>query len=162
MLDQVIQRSDTTAAVAAMEGRLASQTGPARVAAAVAALVGGLALLVAGAGIYGIVAYSVVARTHEIGVHVALGAPRPRVLRIVLGSSVRAIAAGAALGAGVVLIVAVAAGHLLEPILLGIGPLDPLAFAAAAGFLAAITAAAAYIPARRALGVAPIEALRQI
>jgi predicted permease len=162
MLNQVIQQSDTTAAVAAIEERLVSQTGPARVAAAVAALIGLLALLVAGAGIYGIVAYSVVARTHEIGVHVALGAPRPRVLSLVLGSSVRAIAAGAAFGAAMVLIVAISAGHLLEPILLGVGPLDPLAFVAAIGFLATITASAAYIPARRALGVAPIEALRQI
>ena len=162
MLDQVIQRSDATASVSAIEDRLVSQTGPARIAAAVAALIGVLALLVAAAGIYGIVAYSVVARTHEIGVHVALGAPRPRVLSLVLGSSVRAIVAGAAFGAIVVLIVAVSAGHLLEPILLGVGPLDPLPFIAATAFLATITASAAYLPARRALRVAPVEALRQI
>jgi ABC-type antimicrobial peptide transport system permease subunit len=125
-------------------------------------VLGVLTLLVAAAGVYGIVAHSVASRTHEIGVHVALGAPRARVLRIVLGSSIRAIGSGAAFGIGVMLIGAFAGSEALEPMLFGVRPLDPLALGAVVCFLGAIMGAAAYLPARRALGVEPIDALRRI
>jgi len=125
-------------------------------------VLGVLTLLVAAAGVYGIVAHSVASRTHEIGVHVALGAPRARVLRIVLGSSISAIGCGAVLGIGVMLIGAFVGSEALEPILFGVGPLDPLALGAVVCLLGAIMGAAAYLPARRALGVEPIDALRRI
>jgi hypothetical protein len=162
LVDDSTRGSDAAAAVASIEERLVSQAGPMRIAAAATVLVGLLTLLVAGAGIYGIVAHSVASRTHEIGVHVALGAPRARVLRLVLGSSLRAIANGAAAGTVIMLIGVAAASKMLEPILFGIRTLDPLALLAAAVFLATATGLAAYLPARRALDVRPIDALRRI
>ena len=126
---------------------------PARLASAITVLLGVLTLLVAAAGVYGIVAHSVVSRTHEIGVHVALGAPRARVLRLVLGSSLRAIGSGAAFGIGVIVIGAFFGSEALEPILFGVGPMDPLALGVVVCFLGGIMGAAAYLPARRALGV---------
>jgi predicted permease len=162
LVEAATRGSDALAAVASIEERLVSQTGPMRIAAAATVLVGLLTLLVAGAGIYGIVAHSVASRTHEIGVHVALGAPRARVLRLVLGSSLRAIANGAAAGLVIMLIAAAVASKLLESILFGIRALDPLAILGAAVFLATATGLAAYLPARRALDVRPIDALRRI
>jgi ABC-type lipoprotein release transport system permease subunit len=162
LVEEVTRGSDAAAAVASIEERLVSQTGPMRIAAAATVLVSLLTLLVAGAGIYGIVAHSVASRTHEIGVHVALGAPRARVLRLVLGSSLRAIVNGAAVGTVIMLIGAAVASKTLEPILFGIRALDPLALLAAAVFLATATGLAAYLPARRALDVRPIDALRRI
>jgi putative ABC transport system permease protein len=94
-------------------------------------------------------------------VHLALGAPRGRVLAVVLGSSLRAIAAGAALGALVVFIGGLAASRAIAPMLMGVGPLDPIALGAATVFLAAITLSAAYVPARRALAIGPMQALRR-
>jgi putative ABC transport system permease protein len=160
MLDDAIGRSDAALTVVSIEERLVSRTGAARVAATIAVLIGALALLVAAAGIYGIVAHSVIARTHEIGVHMALGAPRARVLRLVWGSCLRAIAAGSVLGSAVVAVAAIVGSPALEQIVFGVRPLDPLAFGAAIVFLAAMTLSAAYLPARRALGVGPMEALR--
>jgi putative ABC transport system permease protein len=154
--------TDAVAGTASLAERIIAKTQPARLASAVTVLLGVLTLLVAAVGVYGIVAHSVVSRTHEIGVHVALGAPRARVLTLVLGSSLRAIATGAAFGIAVMLIVAFFGSNALEPILLGIGPLDPLSLSAVACVLAVIMGTAAYLPARRALGVQPIDALRRI
>ena len=162
LIDDMTRGSDAAAGAASIEERLRSQTDPARLASTIIVLVGVVTLLIAGAGIYGIVAHSVVSRTHEIGVHVALGAPRARVLRLVLGSALRAIASGAALGTVVILVGAIVVSDALPPITFGVRALDPLALAAAVLFLTAITGAAAYLPARRALGVRPIDALRQI
>jgi len=154
--------TDATVGTASLEERVVSRTEPARLASAITVLVGALTLLVAAVGVYGIVAHSVVSRTHEIGVHVALGAPRARVLRLVLGSSLRAIGSGAACGIVVMLIGAFFGSEALEPILLGVGPLDPLALGAVVCLLVVIMGTAAYLPARRALGVQPIDALRRM
>ena len=154
--------TDAMAGTASIADRVVASTQPARFASAVTVLLGVLTLLVAAAGVYGIVAHSVVSRTREIGVHVALGAPRARVLRIVLGSSIRAIGSGVALGIVVMLIGAFVGSEALEPILFGVGPLDPLALGAVIGFLGGVMGAASYLPARRALGVEPIDALRRI
>jgi putative ABC transport system permease protein len=162
LLDDMTRGSDAAAGAVSIEESLRSQTSPARLASAIIVLVGVLTLLIAGAGIYGIVAHSVVSRTHEIGVHVALGAPRARILRLVVGSALRAIASGTTLGTLAILVGATVASEALQPILFGVRALDPLALAAAAFLLIAITGAAAYLPARRALGVRPIDALRQI
>jgi putative ABC transport system permease protein len=162
MTADLTRGTDAAAGTAALEERVVSRTQPARLASAITVVIGVLTLLVAAVGVYGIVAHSVVSRTHEIGVHIALGAPRARVLRLVLGSSLRAIGSGAAIGVAVMLTAAFFGSEVLEPILLGVGLLDPLAFGAVGCLLAAIMGAAAYLPARRALGVPPIDALRRI
>jgi putative ABC transport system permease protein len=154
--------TDAAAGTLSVAEQVVSKTEPARFASAMTVVLGVLTLLVAAAGVYGIVAHSVVSRTHEIGVHVALGAPRARVLRIVLGSSLRAIGTGAAVGMVVLIIGAIAGSQALGPILFGVGPLDPLALGVVVCVLGAIMGAAAYLPARRALGVQPIDALRRI
>jgi hypothetical protein len=156
------QGTDAAAGTASIEERVVSKTQPARFASAMTVLLGVLTLLVAAAGVYGIVAHSVSSRTHEIGVHVALGAPRARVLRIVLGSSIGAIGCGAAFGIVVMLIGAFVGSEALEPLLFGVGPWDPVALGAVVCILGGIMGAAAYLPARRALGVEPIDALRGI
>jgi predicted lysophospholipase L1 biosynthesis ABC-type transport system permease subunit len=154
--------TDAAAGTASIEERVVSRTQPARLASAMTVLFGVITLLVAAAGVYGIVAHSVASRTHEIGVHAALGAPRARILRIVLWSSTRAISCGAAFGIVVMLIGAFVGSEAVEPILFGVGPLDPLALGVVVCSLCGIMGAAAYLPARRALGVQPIDALRRI
>ena len=115
------------------------------------------ALLLAGVGIYGTVSQAVAQRTQEIGVRMALGAPRGAVLRMVFGDGLRMMAAGLAAGG------AAAAGlaWLMRGMLFEVRPLDPAAFLAAAATLAVSGAAACYVPARRATEVDPAIALRQ-
>lgn len=115
-----------------------------------------LAVLLAGAGLYAVVAYETSARTREIGVRVALGATRSAVIRHVLGSSLLQSVAGILLG----LVGAVALARLLAPLLYGIGPTDPTTFAVAAVLLFAAAAAGAWLPARRAAATEPMTALR--
>ena len=115
-----------------------------------------LAVLLAGAGLYSVVAYETSARTQEIGVRIALGATRGTVVRHVLGRSLLHSAAGAALG----LLGALALSRLLAPLLYGTEPTDPPAFAAAAAFLLAAAAGGAWLPAQRAARTDPMQALR--
>jgi putative ABC transport system permease protein len=115
-----------------------------------------MALLLAAVGIYGVVAYSVSERTHEIGIRIALGAARRDVMREVLTSALRIAAAGVALGfAG-----AFVATRTLASLLFEVKPGDPAVFAAVAALLAAVAIAAGLIPARRATRVDPVVALR--
>jgi putative ABC transport system permease protein len=117
------------------------------------ALVG---LLLAAIGIYGVMAYAVTERTHELGVRIALGADRGDVLRIVLGEAAWLAACGVGLGvAG-----ALGATRLIQTLLFGVTPTDALTFAAIAILLAATALVASYIPARRAMRVDPMVALR--
>jgi predicted permease len=129
---------------------------PQRVAAIVTGLLGGVGLLLAAVGLYGLVAYAVGLRTREIGVRMALGASGAAVVRLVLAGSLRLIAAGAAIG----LAGSIIAARLIEGYLLAIGPFDAAAFAGAAAILAGVTAAASYGPARRAARISPLEAMR--
>ena len=115
-----------------------------------------LAVLLAGAGLYAVVAYETSARMQEIGVRVALGATRAAVIRHVLGRSLVHSAAGAVLG----LLGAVALTRLLAPLLYETEPTDPPTFAAAAVFLLASAVAGAWLPARRAARTDPMAALR--
>jgi predicted permease len=162
VVDDVVRGRDVTTSIASIEQRVVSSTMPVRIAAATTVLVGLLTLIIAGVGIYGIVAHSVVSRTHEIGVHTALGAPRKRVLGLVLGSSLRAIVIGGVVGSLVMIVTAIAASRALAPLLFGMPMLDPLAVVGATLFLGLVTGLAAYVPARRALGLNPTEALRRI
>jgi putative ABC transport system permease protein len=115
-----------------------------------------LALLLASVGIYGLISYSVTRRTHEIGVRMALGAAGDRIAAMVVGRAVLLAGAGVLIG----LAGGLALMRLLRSMLFGVSATDPAVFAAAAGILLAISAAAAYLPARRAARVDPLVALR--
>ena len=117
---------------------------------------GGLALMLALVGVYGVKSFTVARRTREIGIRMALGATAPSVLWLVLREGLSLTAVG--LGIGVLL--AAAAGRLLAGLLYGVSSVDPLVFGIAPLFLMATALLACYFPARRAARVAPIQALR--
>jgi putative ABC transport system permease protein len=120
------------------------------------AVFGAAAALLAAAGVYGVMMYTVTQRTKEIGVRVALGA-RPRdVMRLVLGRALLLAAIGIALGAAG----AFAMGQLIQGLLFGVPPRDPMTFAVMGGATLIVVLAAAYVPARRAMRVDPMVALR--
>src|SRR5882672_8902740 len=110
----------------------------------------------AGLGIYGVISYIVTARTHEIGIRIALGAERSSILQMVLRQGLGLAIAGAAVG----LVGALIVSHLMAGLLYGVRPTDPLTFAIVAVLLIAVALLACYIPARRALQVDPLIALR--
>jgi putative ABC transport system permease protein len=116
-----------------------------------------LSLLVAMVGVYGVVAYSVARRTHEIGVRMALGAQPGDVLRMVLGEGLKLALAGAALGLALTLWLSRA----LASFLFGVGPRDALTFAAASAILTVAVCVASYLPSRQATRVDPATALRR-
>ena len=115
-----------------------------------------LALVLAMAGIYGVISYAVAARTQEFGIRLALGADGRRLLTLVLGHGSVIIAIGLITGA----VGAVALTRLLKSILAGVSPLDPMTFAIAAVLLAAVALLGCLVPARRAMTVDPMIALR--
>ena len=127
-----------------------------RLAMALLAAFGGLALVLACVGIYGVISYSVAQRTNEIGVRVALGAQRGQMFRLVIGEGFRIAVTGMLLGLGL----AVALTRLLSSLLFGVGPNDPFTFASVAALLLFVAVAACYVPARRATKVDPMVALR--
>ncbi len=127
-----------------------------RAVASLAGLFGIVALILAAIGLYGVTAYAVAQRTREIGVRMALGAGRRRVVGMVLGSAFRRVGFGLALG----LPLAVGAGYLLSAQLYGVSFWDPLALGAGVFALGASAFVAAILPARRAASISPIRALR--
>jgi ABC-type antimicrobial peptide transport system permease subunit len=116
----------------------------------------GLALLLSVIGLYGVVAYSVGQRTREIGLRVAMGAPRAAVYRLVMGEAARVVAFGLVLGT----LAAVGSARLIQALLFATNPWDAPTLAGVAMLLAAASLLASYIPARRAAAVNPIDALR--
>jgi putative ABC transport system permease protein len=126
---------------------------------AISTLVGAFALValaLAAVGVYGVMAYSVRARTQEIGVRMALGATTASVFRLVLGQALRLVCIGIVTG----LIAAGALTRLLERLLFEVEPLDPWTFAVTAVMLLAVATVASYVPARRGMRMAPVDALR--
>lgn len=114
------------------------------------------ALALAAVGIYGVVAFSVTRRTQEIGIRMSLGAQRGNILRLVVGEGARMAAFGLLIGIGASLAIT----RLMSSLLFGISATDPLTFIAVAALLAAVALLASYIPARRAMRVDPMVALR--
>ncbi len=127
-----------------------------RLAAIFAGVLGGLGLLLAVSGVYGVVSYGVNQRTHEIGIRMALGAQRQNILHLVILQGLKLVLAGLVLG------VAASAGlaRILEALLVDTGAFDPLAYGAASLLLVAVAVLACYLPARRAMRADPLVALR--
>ena len=127
-----------------------------RVTAMLSAFFGALALLLAAIGVYGLMAYAVTQRTREIGIRMALGAKRLGVLKMVLRETVVLMSAGVGIGLPCVF----AATRLIDHMLYGVSPNDPVTVACVVGALLAVGVLAAYLPARRAMRIDPMVALR--
>jgi len=142
--------------VATMDQLVGRSLGPQRFDLFLLALFAMLALAIASVGVYGVIAFSVGRRTHEIGIRLALGAAPGDILRLVIRQGMRPVLGGIALGvAGAIFVT-----HLMTSLLFGISPTDPLTFASVAVLLLAVALLACYIPARRAMRVDPMVALR--
>jgi putative ABC transport system permease protein len=113
-------------------------------------------LLLSAVGLYGVVAYAVSQRTHELGVRVALGATRDHITRMVVTEGLRLTAIGAVLG----ILGSLAAGRLVKTLLFGVSAIDPPTLALVVAVLGAVAAAASWLPARRAGRVDPLTAIR--
>jgi putative ABC transport system permease protein len=127
-----------------------------RLQAALLALFGGLALLLAACGTYGVLAYAVTQRQQEIGVRIALGAQRHHVLTLVMGWGLKLVVVGAGIG----IASALALTRVIRALLYGVTPTDPLTFALVFVTLLLMATLACWIPARRAARIDPIESLR--
>jgi ABC-type antimicrobial peptide transport system permease subunit len=115
-----------------------------------------LALVLASMGVYGVMAYSVSQRTRELGIRMALGAQASEVVQLVLRQGMAIAAVGLTIG----LLAALAATRLLGALLYGVNPSDPIVFAGVTILLAGAAFAACYLPARRAVRIDPVIALR--
>jgi predicted permease len=156
---KVVQQVDPDlplAEVRTQEQQIASDLNQERLFVLLTSGFGLLALVLACVGIYGVMAYSVSRRTNEIGIRLALGALPRQVLGMVLGEAWQM----AAVGIGVGLVAAVLLGRLVRSMLYGVEPNDPVTVACGVLVLLAVALGASWIPARRAAGVQPVQALR--
>jgi putative ABC transport system permease protein len=142
--------------VMTMDGLLSDSVSPRRFSAMLVGIFAVLAVLLAAVGIYGVMSYSVSQRTQEIGVRMAMGAQPAKVRSMILVHTFKVTAAGVAFGLAGAFVVA----RFLTSLLFGVGQHDPFTFFGVAGLLIVVALVAAYLPARRAMGVDPIVALR--
>jgi putative ABC transport system permease protein len=148
--------ADVPARIGTMEGRVADSVADRRFTMAVLSTFAMVALMLAAVGIYGVLSQTVLQRTPEIGVRMALGAEAATVLRMVMAAAMRPVLAGIACGVAA----AALSVRVLRGFLFGVTTLDPAAFMAAAALLIVVALVAAYLPARRATLVDPLKALR--
>jgi macrolide transport system ATP-binding/permease protein len=153
---QAINKDVAVFSVEAMSERLNSQIAADRMIAVLLSIFGGGALLLASIGIYGVVAYSVAQRTHEIGIRIALGAEQRDILRLIVGQGMLLVL----IGAGIGLALALASTQVLKSLLFGISATDPLTFGVVLFVFVGVALLACYLPARRATKVDPLVALR--
>jgi putative ABC transport system permease protein len=139
-----------------MDSLIGASLGPQRFAANLLAVFAGLALVLAAVGLYGLVSYGVAQRTNEIGIRMALGARPADVMRIILRQVVKLTLAGIAAG----IVAGLALTRAMQSLLYHVSPFDPVSFICAAALLVLVALAACYIPARRAMRVDPMVALR--
>jgi ABC-type antimicrobial peptide transport system permease subunit len=139
-----------------MDALLANSIGQPRFRTVLLGLFAALSLILAAAGIYGVVSYSVLQRTSEFGIRMALGADHSDVLRLVLARGAKLALLGIAIGAPA----AFTLTRFMSSLLFGIAPGDPFTFAGVTGLLLLVAISACYIPARRAMRIDPIAALR--
>jgi putative ABC transport system permease protein len=124
--------------------------------AAIASSISVFGLLLVSMGIYSTVSYDVVLRTHEVGIRMAIGAQKRDILNVVMRGSLRAVLMGLAVG----VVLAIGAARLLRGVLYGLGALDVVSFATASLLFLTIALAASWLPARRAMRIDPVVALR--
>ena len=157
---QVLQRMDPATPLydtATMEERAQKAASRYRYSSAMMSALAALALALAAIGTYGVIAYTVATRTREIGIRMALGARPGELLRMLLGSGMKLTAAGLVVG----LAGAFAAAQAMTSMLFGVAPQDPGTFVSVAVLIAAVAGFATYLPARRAMRIEPIQALRE-
>jgi putative ABC transport system permease protein len=143
-------------AIVPLSGNIEPRLRSTRVAATVAGALGFLALGFACVGMFGVFAYWVRQRTQEIGIRMALGARSADVVRLVLNTTLRAVLLGVCIG----ILASIAGSRLLRSFLFRLSPLDRLTYAGVAALKVIVSLIAAFIPARRATHIDPLEALR--
>jgi predicted permease len=156
---QAASRFDASAAIyqfRPLQDIVARSIARQRMAMILLSILSGLALVLAGIGVYGVIAYLAAQRTREIGVRMALGATRGDVLQLVLGQGMKIALAGVAAG----VVAAFWLTRLLAKMIYGVGATDPVTFGGVALLLTAVALLACYVPARRAMRVDPTSALR--
>jgi putative ABC transport system permease protein len=153
---QSIDKDQPVFAVSTMEELVRNSVATRRITLVLLGLFSGLALVLGAIGIYGVISYSVAQRTHEIGIRMALGAPRSDVFRLVVGEGLKLAGVGIAIG----IAASFGLARLMSSLLYGISATDFETFMGVAVLLALVTLLACYIPARRAMRVDPTVALR--
>ena len=151
-----IDKDQPVFAVATMKQLVSDSVATRRITLVLLGLFSGLALILGAIGIYGVISFSVAQRTHEIGIRMALGAPRRDVFRLVLGQGLKLAAIGIAIG----IVTAFGLVHLMSSLLYGVGAADFETFAGVAILLVLVALLASYVPARRAMRIDPMVALR--
>ena len=153
---QSIDKDQPLFAISTMKELVSNSVATRRMTLVLLGLFSGLALVLGAIGIYGVISYSVAQRTHEIGIRMALGAPRRDVFRLVVGQGLKLAGIGIAIG----VVAAFGLARLMSSLLYGISVTDFETFAGVSILLALVAFVACYIPARRAMRVDPIIALR--
>jgi predicted permease len=153
---QLDRRSAAVDYVATMDELVSNSISRPRLYAVLLGIFGGVGVLLAAIGVYGVIAYAVTQRTREIGIRIALGARRSEVIELVIKQGLILTGVGIALGVGG----AAALTRYLDRMLFGLTPLDPATFVGVSVLFGAVATLASYVPARRATKVDPLVALR--
>jgi len=151
-----VNNNQAVANIETLEEIKSQSVTPARLRTALLAIFAGIALLLAAVGIYGVVSYSVAQRVREMAIRLALGASPGDLLKLVIGKTMLIVLVGLALGGGA----ALALTRVLASLLYDTSPTDRVTWVVAGALLAAVALLACYIPARRAMRVDPMVALR--